>query len=89
MVQLQERCTDCTPVRVRDNLQHVHSFHAVVFKICDVRNEVQFSVKDEAKEFESIIDMYGNAIQSKLWVCMQSVLLSKMHADGFSLKKQN
>jgi hypothetical protein len=33
-------------------------------------NKVHFSVKDEAKEFESINDRYGNAIQSELWVYM-------------------
>ena len=50
-------------------------------------NEVQFSVKDEAKEFEFINDRYGNAIQSQLWVCMQNVLLAKMHADGFGFRE--
>jgi hypothetical protein len=63
--ELHERCTVCTPVRVRDNLQQVHSFHAMVFLVFYMWNEVQFFIKDEAKEFEFITDRYGNAIQSE------------------------
>jgi hypothetical protein len=50
-------------------------------------NAFQFSVEDEAKEFEFINDRYGNAIYSELWVCMQSELLKKMHADGFGFRE--
>ena len=49
--------------------------------------EFECFVEDEAKEFEFVNNRYGSAIQSELWVCMQSALLTKMHADSFGFRE--